>query len=241
MDLGQRLLQERQTKFSHGLYHHTQVLTAYQNTRLDGNHLSLAQVSALFETRAIFSDDRHPVYVDDVFEVSNHFKLFDYLLDTFNQPLSNTTFMAWHQILKRGTYQADDWRYNVGGFKRFPNRIGPIVFVSPEQAPAQLATLLSAWENDPDFSIQGLATLHAEFENIHPFSDGNGIIGRLLVIKEALRFGQSPLSIQPTHQRRYTQGLRRFTTDPKYLIALFKSEQAVYQKQISFFYPSGLD
>jgi Fic family protein len=178
---------------------------------MEGTKLNEDQTQQIFDEGSVFADGE-PVVVDDVFETRNHFRLFDALLDYVDTPLTTDVIKQTHALLKRGTAQECQEKYNVGGFKKHDNQIG--LFDSLGTTPAAevesaIAKLFEDWESSMDRSLTAFAKFHWAFESIHPFSDGNGRIGRLLLFKELLRAQKTPIIIRDEHRASYISWFER--------------------------------
>ena len=193
MDFLEELLAERENKYKGGLYHRTQILFAYNSNHIEGSRLTEDQTRFIFETKSFFPDGGNPIRVDDVVETTNHFRLFDYMLDHALEPLSEAIIKEFHRILKTGTTdEALAW-FNVGEYKAVANMVGDIRTATPKQVPIRMKALLSQWESKRTHIIEDLADFHYRFETIHPFQDGNGRVGRMILFKECLGKWVDPL------------------------------------------------
>ncbi|MDR1745704.1 MAG: Fic family protein, partial [Tannerella sp.] len=192
------LIDEKQSKRKGGLYHKTQVNLAYNSNRIEGSRLTEEQTRYIFETRTIGFKDEEAVPVDDIIETSNHFVAFDYLLDTARNPLSNDIIKEFHRILKTGTSDAAKPWFAVGNWKKLANEVGGTETAKPEEVEYEM-NKLNDWYNtailhcgpDPQSPelFETIIEYHYRFEKIHPFQDGNGRVGRLILFRECLRNG----------------------------------------------------
>lgn len=238
-----RLINERDNKFAGGLYDHTQIAFAYNSNRMEGNRLTEDQTQQIYDSRCVFAEEGKPIAVDDIIAAMNHFHAFNYLLDTVEQPLTPEYAIKLHQILKKGTKQEYDPRFNYAGFKQLPNQIGTFNVTntaSPEETLEKVASLFKQWEKETAVNLASFAKCHRDFELIHPFSDGNGRVGRLILFKELCRRKQTPLMIETGNQPDYLQGLREFENTSTYLVNLLGLEQDKYQHLMNYFYSNGL-
>jgi len=234
------LREEKQAKRKGGLYHKTQVNLAYNSNRIEGSKLTEDQTRCIFETRTIGFKDNEAVPVDDIIETSNHFVAFDYLLDTADadKPLSNTIIKNLHRILKTSTADASkDW-FTVGGWKKLPNEVGGTETTHPDDVEVDMRKL-NAWYNSiTAVTFETIVEYHHRFETIHPFQDGNGRVGRLIMFRECLRNNITPFIIDDTHKQFYYRGLREFATVRGYLIDTCLSAQDTYTAWVKYFYPA---
>ncbi|MDR3046569.1 MAG: Fic family protein [Bacteroidales bacterium] len=238
------LLEEKQAKRKGGLYHKTQVNLAYNSNRMEGSRLTEEQTRYIFETRTIGFKDEEAVPVDDIIETSNHFVAFDYLLDTVENPLSNNIIKAFHRILKTGTSDAQKEWFAVGDWKKLANEVGGIETTLPQNVESEI-NKLNDWYNscnrhcglDPQspISLENIVEYHYHFEKIHPFQDGNGRVGRLLMFRECLRNNVIPFIIDNNHKQFYYRGLREFENVRGYLMDTCLSAQDTYREWIKYF------
>ncbi|GAA3613192.1 Fic family protein [Secundilactobacillus similis] len=245
MVLVEELRNQRDKTMAGNLYYWTQIFFSYNNNHIEGVRLSLDQTQQIFDTGTIFANDKNdPIRVDDIVETQNHFKAFDFVLDTIDEPLTPAYIIQIHKILKTYTSQEKDSRYNVGGFKQVPNDIGMLDAVKttvPKNVKADLTRLFQNWESQTPNERQQLAQLanfHQSFELIHPFSDGNGRVGRLLLYKELCRAQAVPFIIRDENRTYYIRGLKTFASTPGYLVDTFGYEQDYYETLIQKFLPN---
>ncbi|WP_240544298.1 Fic family protein [Bifidobacterium sp. SO4] len=229
------LRQERDQHVGGGLYYNTQILFAYNSNHMEGSTLSPEQTAQLYDTGALLphdSDDE--IRADDVVETRNHFRTFNWILDHVDDPIDKDMVCDLHAMLKRGTSQELDPNRNVGGYKVLPNVISEILEVHtalPQDVPAAMEHVFELYRTlkDDPFLI---ANAHWMFETTHPFSDGNGRIGRLVMFKELLRLDSVPVIIHDSRKNFYVRGLDRFPDEPGYLIDTLLSERDTYQSMM---------
>lgn len=231
------LLEEKQAKRKGGLYHKTQVSLTYNSNRIEGSRLTEEQTRYIFETRTIGFKDEEAVSVDDIIETSNHFIAFDYLLDTIDEPLSGKLIKELHRILKTGTADATKAWFNVGDWKRLPNEVGGTQTVMPQQVDTEITCLNDRYNSIVDVTFEDIIEYHYHFEKIHPFQDGNGRVGRLILFRECLRHNIVPFIIDERHKLFYYRGLREFATTRGYLLDTCLSAQDTYTTWVKYFYP----
>jgi Fic family protein len=243
------LKDEQQAKRKGGLYHKTQVNLAYNSNRIEGSRLTEEQTRYIFETRTIGFKDEEAVPVDDIIETSNHFVAFDYLLDTVDEPFSNEIIKEFHRILKTGTSDAQKSWFAVGDWKRLANEVGDMRTILPQNVETEM-NKLNDWYNsairhcglDSQSSeyankiFENIVDYHYRFEQIHPFQDGNGRVGRLIMFRECLRNGVIPFIIDNDHKQYYIRGLREFGSVRGYLLDTCLSAQDTYTAWINYFY-----
>lgn len=235
------LVEEMESHRKGGIYHKTQVQLAYNSNRIEGSKLTEEQTRLIFETRTIGFKDQEAVPVDDIIETTNHFVAFDYLLRTISQPLSQEIIREFHRILKTGTADAQKTYFNVGGYKQLANEVGGNETARPKEVQQRMDEL-GKWYNEQDQrTLQTLAEYHWRFENIHPFQDGNGRVGRLILFRECLRNNILPFVIDDNHKLYYYRGLKEFKTTPGFLVGTMQSAQDTYQTWVKYFNEELLD
>jgi Fic family protein len=228
--------EEKQAKRRGGLYHKTQVNLAYNSNRIEGSKLTEEQTRYIFETRTIGFKDEDAVPVDDIIETSNHFVAFDYLLDTLNEPLTKELFKKFHNILKTGTSDAQKSWFVVGAWKKLANEVGGIQTTRPENVDTEMNNLLKWYNSIAEISFENIVEFHWRFESIHPFQDGNGRVGRLIMFRECLRNGIIPFIIDEQYKQYYYRGLREFASVREYLFDTCLSAQDAYIEWVKYFY-----
>lgn len=229
------LVDEYEAHRKGGLYHKTQVQLAYNSNRIEGSKLTEEQTRYIFETRTIGFKDQEAVPVDDIIETANHFVAFDYLLRTVGEPLTEELIKEFHRILKTGTADAQKPYFNVGDYKKLANEVGGHETCKPADVEKNMHLLNDWYSSLSDVTIRDLAEYHWRFESIHPFQDGNGRVGRLLLFRECLRNGIMPFVIDNEHKLYYYRGLSEFKQTPGFLIGTMQSAQGVYEAWISYF------
>ena len=176
------------------------------------------------------------VYIDDLIEMKNHFRLFDYILDIIDKPLSKEIMIDMNKILKRNTTDEENPRYNVGGFKVVPNKIGLINVINtskPEDVENDLDILISEYEEMAEITLEDIIDFHYKFELIHPFGDGNGRVGRMIMFKECLRNNIMPFIVLDNDKPYYMRGLKNYKEDKMFLIDTIKYEQDLYENIVN--------
>lgn len=229
------LIEEQQAHRKGGLYHKTQVQLAYNSNRIEGSKLTEEQTRYIFETRTIGFKDQDAVPVDDIIETTNHFVAFDFLLRTINEPLSEEIIKEFHRILKTGTADAQKPYFNVGDYKKLANEVGGRETCKPADVAKDMQTLHEWYNSVTEVTIYTLAEYHWRFENIHPFQDGNGRVGRLILFRECLRNSTMPFVIDNEHKLFYYRGLSEFKQTPGFLVGTMQSAQDEYEKWIRYF------
>ena len=218
-----------------GLYHKTQVQLAYNSNRIEGSKLTEEQTRYIFETRTIGFKNQEAVPVDDIIETSNHFVAFDYLLRTISQPLSDEIIKEFHRILKTGTADAQKDYFNIGEWKRLANEVGGHETCNPADVAGEMRKLAAWYAAQEEKNIGILAEYHWRFESIHPFQDGNGRVGRLILFRECLRNDIMPFVIDNEHKMFYYRGLAEFKRTPGFLTDTMLSAQDTYTAWVEYF------
>lgn len=233
MDITKKLFavlrEEKAMLLKGGLYHWTQVKLCYNSNRIEGNRLSEEQTRHIFETNTLAVEKGEAAFVDDIIETVNHFAAFDYLLDVADAPLTESVIKRFHRILKSGTSDARVPWFRVGAYKRRPNLIGDTPTTPPREVRRAVADLLTAYHATSRLGFEEVIAFHHAFETIHPFQDGNGRVGRLILFKECLRHGVMPFIIDDAHKLFYYRGLSRFTETREWLLDTCRSAQDRYR------------
>ncbi|MDR1170152.1 MAG: Fic family protein [Prevotellaceae bacterium] len=229
------LKEEKEAKRKGGLYHKTQVNLAYNSNRIEGSRLTEEQTRYIFETRTIGFKDGEAVPVDDIIEASNHFVAFDYLLDTIDMPFSSALIKAFHRILKTGTFDATKKWFNTGEWEKLPNEVGGTATTLPQNVESDM-NKLNEWYKASMVTFENIVEYHYRFEKIHPFQDGNGRVGRLIMFRECLKNNIIPFIIDDSQKQFYYRGLREFENARGYLTDICLSAQDTYKKWTEYFY-----
>ena len=196
--LKEELIQQRKSKFKGNIYHYSQVNFAYNSNKIEGGRLSKDETEEIFETDSFIPKSDEAIKLDDLIEMKNHFRLFDYTLDTLDNDLSKEMIINMNKILKRNTTDEENPRYNVGGFKIVPNKIGLINVIdtsAPENVEKDIDNLLLEYKKIKNVTIEDIIDFHYKFELIHPFGDGNGRVGRMIMFRECLRNNIMPFIV----------------------------------------------
>lgn len=230
------LQREKDAHRKGGLYHQTQILFAYNSNRIEGSKLTHEQTRCIYETHTFLPEENTVIRTDDVIETLNHFRAFDYMLDVAAAPLSEEIIKRLHRFLKRATSDESDPNFNVGDYKRLPNMIGEMIYTAaPEEVPAEIKMLLTHYSENSNVREPDIIDFHYQFEKIHPFQDGNGRVGRLIMFKECLAHGLMPFVIDSEHKLFYYRGLREYPQEPGYLRDTCLSAQDQYGQLVSYF------
>jgi len=181
-----RLREEKSIKLKGGLYHQTQVRMAYNSNHMEGSRLTEEQTRSIYETHTIGVTEGNE-RIDDIIETVNHFRCFDYILSVADKELSEDIIKQIHLLLKTGTSDSQKEWFAVGDYKKRPNVIGNMVETThPSKVPAEMKQLLKGYREKSNIAFEDIVDFHYRFEKIHPFQDGNGRVGRLIMFKECL-------------------------------------------------------
>lgn len=225
---------EKKVKLSGGIYHKIQIELTYNSNHLEGNRLTHDQTRYIFETNTI-GMDKGAVKVDDIVETVNHFKCIDLVIENAGKPISETFIKELHRTLKSGTTDARQEWFAVGAYKRLPNTVGDMYTASPEEVADKMKELLSGYNAIVEKTLDDLLDFHYRFECIHPFQDGNGRIGRLLLFKECLRCNIVPFIIDEELKVFYYRGLKEWPGERGYLRDTCLAAQEDFKKYLDYF------
>ena len=220
------LREERAAGTPGGIYHHVQVEFAYNSNHIEGSRLTYKQTRLIFETNTIGVMDA--VRVDDILEAANHFRCVDTIIDVANRRLTERLIKGLHAQLKQGTTDSRKGWFAVGDYKRLPNEVGGRETAAPEEVADRMAELIEKYEALPRRTLEDVVAFHAEFEAIHPFQDGNGRVGRLVMFKECLRNGITPFIITDEVKLFYYRGLSQWGRERGYLLDTCRAAQDAF-------------
>lgn len=225
---------EKAAKLHGGIYHRVQIDLTYNSNHIEGSRLTHDQTSFIFETNTIGMSDG-AVKVDDVVETANHFKCIDMVIDSAAHVLSEAFIKQLHATLKSGTSNSrQDW-FAVGDYKKLPNEVGGMDTAQPEEVASQMKKLLSEYNANKEKSFDDLLDFHYRFERIHPFQDGNGRVGRLVLFKECLRNNIVPFIIDEDTKLYYYRGLKEWERERGYLRDTCLAAQDKFKKYLDYF------
>ena len=230
------LREQKDMKLKGNLYHQTQVSFAYNTNHIEGSTLTEDQTRYIFETNTILFESDTVTKVDDILETSNHFKLVDYMLDVADKKLTEKMIKEFHKILKDGTSDSRVEWFNVGEYKQRANTIGEGVKTTlPQNVEKDMGKLMDWYNSLKHITIKEIIEFHYRFESIHPFQDGNGRIGRLIMFKECLKNNIIPFIIRDADKLYYYRGLKEYKNEKGYLIDTCLSAQDQYVKLIEYY------
>ena len=230
------LREQKEMKLKGNLYHQTQVSFAYNTNHIEGSTLTEDQTRYIFETNTILFESDTIAKVDDILETSNHFKLVDYMLDVADKKLTEKMIKEFHKILKDGTSDSRVEWFNVGEYKQRANTIGSgIKTTSPNNVEKDMAKLMDWYNSLKQVTVKELIEFHYRFESIHPFQDGNGRIGRIIMFKECLKNNIIPFIIQDADKLFYYRGLKEYKSEKGYLTDTCLNAQDQYSSMIEYY------
>lgn len=233
-DLLARLRLEKDAGIPGGIYHKVQIELTYNSNHIEGSRLTHDQTRYIFETNTIGISDE-TINVDDIVETSNHFKCIDQVIDMANFMLSESFVKQLHLLLKSGTSDSRKSWFAVGDYKRFENEVGGKETTKPSDVPKAMKKLLKEYNENKHKSLKEIIDFHYNFETIHPFQDGNGRVGRLIMFKECLRNGITPFIISDDIKEYYYRGLNEWKNEPGYLMDTCLTAQDRFKAYMDYF------
>lgn len=228
------LREQKDAGIKGGIYHRTQIDLTYNSNHIEGSRLTHEQTRYIFETNTIGLADE-TANVDDIIETVNHFRCIDMIIDRCDEKLSEAFIKRLHMTLKTGTSDSRKQWFNVGEYKRLPNEIGGKETCAPENVHKEMKRLLSSYNSLKQKTFEDILDFHHQFESIHPFQDGNGRVGRLVMFKECLANGFTPFIITDELKLYYYRGLREWTNVKVYLTDTCLTAQDNYQALMDYF------
>ena len=210
------LLAEKKAKLSGGIYHKIQIELTYNSNHIEGSRLTHDQTRYIFETNTI-GIEGGTVKVDDIVETANHFKCIDLIIENAKKPITEASIKELHRTLKSGTTDARQHWFAVGDYKKLPNTVGDMYTAQPEEVADKMKDLLQKYNAKKEKTFDDLLDFHYQFECTHPFQDGNGRIGRLLLFKDCLKYNIVPFIIDEELKLFYYRGLKEWPNERGYL------------------------
>lgn len=228
------LREEKAGRIKGGIYHKVQVELTYNSNHIEGSRLTHDQTRYIYETNTIGMENG-VLNVDDIVETANHFQCIDLVIDNAEQPLTEDFIKLLHRTLKNGTSDSrKDW-FAVGEYKKLPNEVGGRSTTPPEQVAEKMRELLKQYAQTDKKTLKDLVEFHDQFECIHPFQDGNGRVGRLILFKECLRYDIVPFIIDEELKLFYYRGLHEWKTEPGYLMDTCLTAQDRFKAYLDYF------
>ncbi len=228
------LREQKNSKLKGGIYHRTQIDLTYNSNHIEGSQLTHEQTRYIYETNTIGISDSD-VNVDDILETVNHFRCIDYIIEHADEKLTEALIKQLHQLLKNGTSDSRKEWFAVGEYKRLPNEVGGMETCHPEAVHQEMKKLLKEYNSHKIPSFEDILDFHVRFEAIHPFQDGNGRVGRLLMFKECLANGYVPFIISDELKMFYYRGLREWGHINGYLTDTCLAAQDNYKALMEYF------
>ena len=229
------LREQKKMKLKGNLYHNTQIIFAYNTNHIEGSKLTEDQTRYIYETNTLLTEKESITNLDDIIETVNHFKLVDYMLDVADEELTEEMIKEFHKILKEGTSDSrKDW-FNVGDYKKLANEAGNMKTTLPKNVQKDMVKLMQWYNSLEKIIIEDIIEFHYRFECIHPFQDGNGRVGRIIMFKECLKNNIIPFIILDKDKLFYYRGLKEYKAEKGYLIDTCLNAQDQYIRLIEYF------
>ena len=229
-----RLTEEKNAKLKGSIYHQTQIKLAYNSNHIEGSRLTEDQTRYIYETNTI-GFDKEPVNIDDIMETINHFQCFDYMIECANNTLDEEFIKNVHKILKTNTSDSRISWFNVGEYKSRRNMVGDMKTVPPEKVKDEMNKLLEEYWKKQNITLENILDFHVRFERIHPFQDGNGRVGRIIMFKECLKHNIVPFIIEDNLKMFYYRGLKEWDNEKGYLMDTCLTAQDRYKAYLDYF------
>ena len=228
------LQEQKASKYSGGIYHKTQIDLTYNSNHIEGSRLTHDQTRYIFETNTI-GVENEVLNVDDVIETANHFRCIDMTIDHAKSALNEKFIKELHLTLKSGTSDSrKDW-FAVGAYKKLPNEVGGMETALPEEVPGKIKRLIAEYGSKKEKTLEDILDFHVKFERIHPFQDGNGRVGRLILFKECLKYQIVPFIIEDDLKMFYYRGLKEWDREKGYLTDTCLTAQDRYKAYLDYF------
>lgn len=233
-NLLERLKAEKKSSLKGGIYHKIQIDLTYNSNHIEGSKLTHDQTRYIFETNTI-GIKNDSLNVDDIIETTNHFRCIDMIIDNAAYKLTEKFIKELHFTLKSGTSDSRKEWFNVGEYKKLPNEVGGKETVNPEDVSEKIKELLKSYNEKNEHSLEEIIEFHYGFESIHPFQDGNGRVGRLIMFKECLKNNIVPFIIDDSLKLFYYRGLSEWKNEKGYLTDTCLSAQDKFKKYLDYF------
>lgn len=232
------LLLQKKINLPGNLYHKTQLDFAYNTNHIEGSTITPDETASIYETGTILTDGNKVIVLKDATETKNHFTLFKYMLDTLQEPLTEEMIKKYHFILKSGTLSDEEkeW-FNIGEYKKKKNFVGSITTSLPNKVAEDMKELLDWYNKLPEKTIENIIEFHVRFETIHPFQDGNGRVGRMIIFRECLYNNIMPFYIEDRNKDFYIRGIKEYqlNNNKGYLIDTCLNSQDNYTKLVNYY------
>ncbi|MCD7868554.1 MAG: Fic family protein [Clostridiales bacterium] len=228
------LRDEKHSRVNGGIYHKVQIELTYNSNHMEGSRLTREQTRYIYETNTV-GVDCNGMNVDELLETVHHFRCIDFIIDQAEQPVTEELIKHLHSILKSSTSDSCKEWFAVGDYKRFPNEVGGRETAAPEDVPAQMRKLINDYNIKSIHPLDEILDFHYRFECIHPFQDGNGRVGRLVMFKECLRNGIVPFIIEDDLKMFYYRGLSEWEREKGYLRDTCLTAQDRFRAYLDYF------
>lgn len=228
------LKDEKTQAITGGIYHKVQIDLTYNSNHMEGSRLTHDETRYIYETNTIGIHNKQ-INVDDIVETVNHFRCIDYIIEHCNQPLSEKMIKELHMLLKAGTSDSRQSWFAVGDYKLLPNEVGGFETISPENVHSHMKQLLTDYKEIVQPDLDTLLDFHVRFERIHPYQDGNGRVGRLILFKECLKHQIVPFIIEDSLKLYYYRGLSEWDLEKGFLRDTCLTAQDNMKKQLDYF------
>lgn len=238
LKIKQALVEQRNIGLTGNLYHKTQLDFAYNTNHIEGSTITPDETASIYDTGTILTSSDKIIVLKDATETKNHFTLFKYMLDTIEEPLTEEMIKKFHFILKDGTLTDDEKKwFNVGEYKAKKNFVGSITTTIPSKVADDMKHLLETYNKTPNKSLEDIVDFHVKFEYIHPFQDGNGRVGRMIMFRECLVNDIMPFYIEDRNKDFYLRGIKEYqiNNEKGYLIDTCLNSQDNYAKLAEYF------
>lgn len=230
----QVLKDERASKTSGGIYHKVQIELTYNSNHMEGSKLTHDETRYIYETNTI-GIDKQSLNVDDIIETVNHFHCVDLIIEHAEDKLSEKFIKLLHYTLKIGSSDSRKSWFAVGGYKRVPNEVGGQITAAPEEVSDKMSALLTNYNDIKEKTLFDLIDFHYQFERIHPFQDGNGRVGRLILFKECLKNNIVPFIINDETKMFYYRGLKEWQREKGFLTDTCLAAQDAFKQYLDYF------
>ena len=232
------LIEQKNMNLSGNLYHKTQIEFAYNTNHMEGSTITPDETASIYNTGTILTSSDKVIVLKDATETQNHFTLFKYMLDTIEEPLTEDMIKKFHFILKDGTLtdSEKEW-FNIGEYKKKKNFVGDITTSLPKDVSKDMKKLLDSYNKLTEKKLEDIIDFHVKFERIHPFQDGNGRVGRMIMFRECLYNNIMPFYIEDRNKEFYIRGIKKYQLENEkgYLIDTCLNSQDNYTKMVEFF------
>lgn len=232
------LLEQKRINLSGNLYYKTQIDFAYNTNHIEGSTITPDETESIYDTGTILTSSNKVLVLKDATETKNHFTLFKYMLDTLEEPLTEELIKKYHFILKNGTLtdSEKEW-FNIGEYKKLKNYVGSIITSTPQATAKDMKELLNWYNKITKHKLEDIIEFHVKFETIHPFQDGNGRVGRMIIFRECLANDIMPFYIEDRNKNFYIRGMKEYqiNNEKNYLIDTCLNSQDNYEKLVNYF------